>query len=580
MFKGPRRVCLRDAFTLCLALLALTAVLSFATNGWSLLEISRARLSVTPLDLWLRVLRFIMSGLALALLLTIYGWMRREIFQPFARFAASQPDLLTAAVAAANDAVVILQGPPDRPSECRIVYVNPAFERQTGYRASEALGRSPDFLLGPEHQRALGAKIGAQLSSGRPILTRASFRRRDGSELWEEINVVPLIDQDHWMAVGRDLTERLASEQALEVRNRELATERTYVRNLIDHVPLGIAAFDTAMNYRWVNDFYAALRCQPREWFVGQSLYEVWPGSRDAFEQPSREILASGRTLTYKAWQTPSLPGRYWDVTGLPLYDPDRNPEGLLVLVQDVTEQTKISRLQRAQLQKLQELDRLKDHLLSNLSHELKTPISLIVGYTELLQDQYPEEPLLQGILEGTRRLVAHLNALLDYNAMITGSLPLYLTEICFEELLSHAGEIEHEALTAKHLQLERTVAPDLPPVVADARRLTQVLVELLDNAIKHTPEHGRVGLEATAADGGVRLTVCDSGGGVDPAMAGRIWEPFLQAEADVDRKGGLGLGLAIVRQLVTMHGGRVEVAPRPEGGSCFHVYLPAAPAT
>lgn len=230
-------------------------------------------------------------------------------------------------------------------------------------------------------------------------------------------------------------------------------------------------------------------------------------------------------------------------------------------------------------LEKLKSLDRLKDHFLSTISHEMKTPLSLIIGYTELLQEKYPREELLKGLQDGSRRLTSHINNMLDYSALLGGSLPLYKTEVSIPEVTHNALDIMETDLKLANLQVETHIAPDVPPVCGDSRRITQMILELLDNARKFTPSGGRIGVEVTPADGYVRLVVWDTGIGMKEEDRGRIWEAFTQGETgEAPRKGGLGLGLTIVKKLAELHHGRVAVESRLHQGSRFTIDLPAEP--
>ncbi len=231
--------------------------------------------------------------------------------------------------------------------------------------------------------------------------------------------------------------------------------------------------------------------------------------------------------------------------------------------------------LQQA-LEKLKSLDRLKDHFLSTISHEMKTPLSLIIGYTELLQDKYPTEELLKGLQDGSRRLTTHINNMLDYSALLGGSLPLYMTEVSVCEVARNALDIMDTEFKLKNLQVETHLEPDVPPVRGDSRRITQMLMELLDNARRYTPSGGRIGVEVTSQEGFVRIVVWDTGIGMKKQDSARIWEAFNRIETgELIRTGGLGLGLTIVKKLVELHHGRVEVESRPDQGSRFILYLP-----
>lgn len=239
-----------------------------------------------------------------------------------------------------------------------------------------------------------------------------------------------------------------------------------------------------------------------------------------------------------------------------------------------VTERTR--QLQDA-LEKLKSLDRLKDHFLSTISHEMKTPLSLIIGYTELLQDKYPTEELLKGIQDGSRRLTNHINNMLDYSALLGGSLPLYLTEVSVLEAARNALEIMETEFALKSLHVESRLDPETPPVRGDSRRITQMILELLDNTRKFTPSGGTVGVEVGPHDGGVRVSVWDTGVGIKEEDRERIWEAFNQLETEESlRKCGLGLGLTIVKKLAEIHHGRVTVESRPGQGSRFTIDLPA----
>ncbi len=226
------------------------------------------------------------------------------------------------------------------------------------------------------------------------------------------------------------------------------------------------------------------------------------------------------------------------------------------------------------------ELHRLKDHFLSTLSHELKTPLSMVSGYLELLEDFGPTDAYVAGIKDGTRRLRAHVERMIDYSALVSGSLPLYLSEVCAAEMAQSVAAVAAEALTSKGLDLVLEIEPHVPYILGDARRLFQLQLELLENAGKFTAPGGRIGLRVTSSHDRVRMDVWDTGPGICEQDLGRIWQAFTQLETgDALRKGGLGLGLCIVKRLVELHGGWIEVVSRAGEGAMFSVYLPAGDA-
>lgn len=230
----------------------------------------------------------------------------------------------------------------------------------------------------------------------------------------------------------------------------------------------------------------------------------------------------------------------------------------------------------RSANEELKGLDRLKDLLLSTLSHEMKTPLSLIVGYTELLQDKYPDEKLLLGIQDGSRRLTEHVNNILDYSALISGSLPFYMTDINLAELVDNARRIVGADFRAQGVALSAEVDPSTPPIQGDSRRLMQMMLELLDNARKFTPAGQAAGIRVAPEDGWVRIEVWDHGSGIRAEDLPRLFEAFVQlGTTEASQKAGLGLGLAIVKRIAEHHGGRMAVESQVGKGSRFSVSLP-----
>jgi PAS domain S-box-containing protein len=262
---------------------------------------------------------------------------------------------------------------------------------------------------------------------------------------------------------------------------------------------------------------------------------------------------------------------------------PIRDAQGRIVsfgsIQRDITEQRKMLEevaRRTAELKKSEELNQLKDHFLSTISHEMKTPLSLITGYTELLEDACPDETMIEGIKDGSRRLSEHINNILDYSALISGTLPLYKTEVNLSEVVDHVVGPMREGFQQKGIALATEVAPGTPEIEGDFRRIAQILGELLENAQKFTPLGGKAGVRVAPEGDQVRVDVWNTGEGIPEEDFGRIWEAFSQlATADAFRKGGLGLGLTIVKRLVELHGGRVAVASQVGQGATFTIFLP-----
>ncbi|HZP37331.1 MAG TPA: GAF domain-containing protein [Methylomirabilota bacterium] len=228
---------------------------------------------------------------------------------------------------------------------------------------------------------------------------------------------------------------------------------------------------------------------------------------------------------------------------------------------------------------------RMKDEFLATISHELRSPLQPLLNWAYLLRspnlDPASAERALDAIERSTKTLGQLIEDLLDVSRIVTGKLRLQARPVRLPGVVRAAMEAVESAALAKSVTLDAHIDPDVPAVLGDPDRLQQVLWNLLSNGIKFTPRGGRVTVSVSTQDGDVVLTVADSGAGIKPEFLPHVFERFRQAESSTNRAyGGLGLGLAIVRHLVELHGGSVSVASDGEGrGATFTVRLPVAAA-
>ncbi len=228
---------------------------------------------------------------------------------------------------------------------------------------------------------------------------------------------------------------------------------------------------------------------------------------------------------------------------------------------------------------------RMKDEFLATISHELRSPLQPLLNWAYLLRspnlDPASAERALDAIERSTKTLGQLIEDLLDVSRIVTGKLRLQARPVRLPGVVRSAMEAVEAAALAKSVALDTRMDPDLPMVLGDPDRLQQVLWNLLSNGIKFTPRGGRVTVTVAGCDGEVLITVADTGAGIKPEFLPHVFERFRQAESSTNRAyGGLGLGLAIVRHLVELHGGSVSVASEGEGrGASFTVCLPMAAA-
>ncbi|MBE9507785.1 MAG: HAMP domain-containing protein, partial [Chloroflexi bacterium] len=232
-----------------------------------------------------------------------------------------------------------------------------------------------------------------------------------------------------------------------------------------------------------------------------------------------------------------------------------------------------------AMAEDLARADALRRNLTADVAHELRTPLSVIRGKLEgVLDGVYPATPEhLEPVLEETE-LLTHLVEDLRLLALAeAGQLPLEKRPMDVGDLLRDAQVNFGPQASDRGVTLALKLPSELPTVVADWRRVAQVLGNLLTNALRHTPQGGCVTLSATADEGMVEVTVADTGMGIPPEDLPYIFERFWRGEKSRSRAGGeTGLGLAIARQLVEMHGGTIDVESTPGKGSKFQFTLPA----
>jgi signal transduction histidine kinase len=236
-------------------------------------------------------------------------------------------------------------------------------------------------------------------------------------------------------------------------------------------------------------------------------------------------------------------------------------------------------RLLEAQNERLVEADRLKDEFVALISHDLRTPLTSIMGYIELALDEELEpetRSYLEVVARSSSRLLRLVDDLLFVARLQSGRLDLNTTRIDLNEIARQSAEEARGRADAKDLQL--LVDVDGPvPVDADRGRIFQLLDNLISNAIKFTPDGGTVEIRV-AADGAARLEVCDTGVGFTHAEAARVFERFYRTEAAMERQvPGTGLGLFIAHAIADAHGGRISAHPRSGGGAVFRVELPLA---
>jgi two-component system CheB/CheR fusion protein len=375
-------------------------------------------------------------------------------------------------------------------------------------------------------------------------------------------------------------SEELASQtEQLRAHDERLRRSEERYRHLFEHLSEGFALHEmiwdgagAPRDYRFleVNPAFERITGLSRERAVGHTVRELLGEALEP-EWIARygEVVRGGAPARFEGWS--SALRRHFEVVAF------RPEEGqFATLFFDVTER-------RAAEEALRDADRRKDEFLAVLSHELRNPLAPIVSGLALMDRATPGSDELARARTVIRRQVGHLvrlvDDLLDVTRVTRGKVHLQRTSVDLAALVRHAAEDNAAAFAERGVALDVAVAPRDLRVDGDAARLAQVLGNLLQNAAKFTPRGGRVRVAAEDREGRAVITVRDTGIGIPPDVLPRLFQPFMQEERSLARtRGGLGLGLALVKGLVELHGGTVRVASAGEGcGSEFTVELPLA---
>lgn len=325
---------------------------------------------------------------------------------------------------------------------------------------------------------------------------------------------------------------------------------------------------------------------------IGRSILRIIPPERRAEEPEILQKLARGERVEHFDTQRIAKNGNYVDVSIT--VSPVRNMAGRIVgaskIARDITQRRHTERaLQRsneaaqAAAAEADRLVRVKNEFLATLSHELRTPLQAILGWTQLLlTGKSDDDEVQQGLTvidRNARTQLRVVSDLLDMSRILTGEFQLDLVDTDFGAVVRSVLKSAEAKMVAHGLRLTTEIEPGLKLVIGDAERLTQILDNLLSNAMKFTPPGGEVTVQVQTVEGWVRVMVRDTGIGISPDFLPFVFDRFRQADSSIRRRqGGLGLGLAIVKTLVELHDGTISVESEGIGhGSTFWLDLPKA---
>jgi PAS domain S-box-containing protein len=481
-----------------------------------------------------------------------------------------------------------------RPVNYEIVDINPPYETILNTKREAVVHRLATEAYGTPEPPYL-AEYAAVASSGQPYHFETYF-----GPLQKHFYIsVAALGKGQFATIFFDITERKRSEAAL----REA---REFLSSLLEHTPLSIYVTSADGRLRLVNRRWEQDTRQQREAVIGRPLDEVFPPeTARKLKADNERVVETDTSLTFEEMLGTPVQLHHFLTVKFPLHNAAGRVEAVGGFSLDITERKQMeqallderSSLSRRVGERTAELTaanaeltralRARDEFLAMMSHELRTPLTSILGLSESLQ-LLAYGPLTEKQVKSLRtihtsgeHLLTLITDVLDLAKIGAGKLELQLDLVAVEETCQAALRLIAPQASKKNLQVtfnfDRTVAA----LYADARRLKQMLINLLGNAVKFTPPGGAIGLEVAgnAERQAAHFTVWDNGVGISANHLQRLFKPFVQVDSSLSRRyEGAGLGLALTRRLAELHGGGVSVESAEGQGSRFTIALPWEP--
>lgn len=466
-------------------------------------------------------------------------------------------------------------------SNFRVQQINAEGLRLDGRPVEEIIGRShwelwigsEELPVGDAYKRAMKERVSVSLEQ---------CYTHFGQDIWLDIQAYP--SGDGLAVFYRDISARKNAELALREREEQL-------RLAIEAADVGLWDVDlVADSLFWparvkamfgisadepvsMDDFYAGLHPDDSPHTIAAFANAADPNLRSLYDVEYRTIGKEDKAIRWVA------------AKGRGIFDDAGRCVRVIGTAIDITKRKAGEEALRESEERLRQSDKRKDEFLAMLAHELRNPLAPISAAAELISMVKLDEAQLRGTGRIISRQVNHLTELvddlLDVSRVTRGLVTLRKSKLDMKDVIASAAEQVRPLMEAQKHRFSIELSPQTTSVLGDRKRMIQIIVNLLNNAAKYTPAHGRIGLMLDVNENCVIVRIEDNGIGISPDLQPHIFELFAQAERTADRsQGGLGLGLALVKNLVELHDGSVSCQSRGLGeGSCFAVSLPRLPA-
>jgi PAS domain S-box-containing protein len=528
-----------------------------------------------------QVITFSLAGALISIMAENLHRSRRRTEESEA-MEREQSEKLRITLASIGDAVITTD------AQGRVTFMNRVAESLTGWKQEDASSRPLTDVFNVVNEQTRQTVENPALWAMREdrVVSQANHTAliaRDGTERPIADSGAPIKDREGRtigaVLVFHDITERKRAEEA-----------RAYLAAIVEHsrdpvISKSIVGIVTS----W-NSAAEALFGYSADEMVGQSIRRIIPPELMAEEDEILNRLAAGQSIEHFETERITKTGQRVPVslTISPIKDATGQIVGASKVVRDITElkqaeeeRSLLLASERAAREQAEAANRAKDEFVAMISHEIRSPLSSILGWTQMLRasefDQKETARILEVIERNAMAQLQIIEDLLDISRVITGKLILNVSKVELTQVIEGAMDSIGPAADAKGIQLRTRLEARGVVIPGDPVRLQQIIWNLLSNAVKFTPSGGRVEVRLERVASNLQITVSDSGPGIDPEFLPFVFDRFSQAsDAGGRRYGGLGLGLAIVRHLAELHGGTVR-ADSPGGGqgATFTVTLP-----
>uniref|UniRef100_UPI00351CB54D PAS domain S-box protein n=1 Tax=Methanomethylovorans sp. TaxID=2758717 RepID=UPI00351CB54D len=467
----------------------------------------------------------------------------------------------------------------------KLLYVNDTFARMHGWEPQELLGRNLSVFHSKEQMARVHELLGSIAKDGSFAIEEVWHQRRDGSIFPTLMNATMIRstsgEPEFISATAIDITEFKQAQDELRKSKEKLSLAMQVSST-------GFWDLDLDTNETYMSqEIYSMCGYEPGEIAGNMKTFidQIHPDDREsaigAIDKSIREMapLKIDVRIRKKSgeWIWASMNGKPTD------FDESSRPHHLIGTQVNITSGVKAEESLLYAKIAAEEANRMKDEILSNVSHEFRTPLSAVIGFSDVLLSDGSEglsisqREYVGHIHQSGKNLLSIVERMLDFSNAKYGSMnSLELQSVNVSELVLETGNILYKRALNKNVKISTVIDDELKTFVADRQKLLKVLYNLLENAIKFTGSGGFVKIEVKNINYSVRFSVQDNGIGIERKKFDTLFEPFVQIDGSISRRyGGTGLGLALVKKLVEMHNGRIWVESEIGRGSTFVFEIP-----